>query len=127
MGQTISFRLAQKLKYFLTNVANLSVADLRRATPTPPPPHCPKFSQFHAVFFLENLAQSYVGDPCTSYGESWIRPCLCREKKEEKKPMKGNALRKLGGRGITLYFVKNCHKLDQIEELLVGREGWGGV
>ena len=28
----------------------------------PPPPHGPKFSQFHAVF-LQNLAKSYVGTP----------------------------------------------------------------
>ena len=45
----------------------------------------PKCSQFHAVYFLENLAKLYVGAPwrvsAPSYEESWIPPwpvdCKC--------------------------------------------------
>ena len=45
---------------------NNAVTDLRRGGPAPhppPPPHGPKNSQFHAVLWVENLTQSYVGAP----------------------------------------------------------------
>ena len=53
----------------IISVADLGGAPLARPTPTPPPPHGPKFSQFHAVF--RKIWQNHV----LASPESW-RPLL---------------------------------------------------
>ena len=60
---------------YMEEAKRVTVVDLGGVSP--PPPHGPKFSQFHAIF-LENLVKSYVGALHPPPPPGILDPPLCR-------------------------------------------------